>query len=122
MTPRDAAVARFHDRFGGEPEFLIRSPGRVNLIGEHTDYNEGFVLPMAIEQSTWAAVRRRDDRTVRLTSAGHPDVSFDLNRFDRGSNGWDEYIKGVAKLEDRLLIFLNLSKVFDMSELARIAS
>jgi len=46
------AVALFVERFGGTPERVVRAPGRVNLIGEHTDYNDGFVLPMAIERAT----------------------------------------------------------------------
>ncbi|MCL1693530.1 MAG: galactokinase [Actinomycetia bacterium] len=96
MTSSEAAVGLFRARFGGEPEFIVRSPGRVNLIGEHTDYNDGFVLPMAIEQSTWVALRSSDDRTVRLSSIGHPDAEFDLDALTRGNDGWAEYVKGIA--------------------------
>lgn len=96
MTSEDAAVDLFRARFGGEPEFVVRSPGRVNLIGEHTDYNDGFVLPMAIEQSTWVALRGRDGRTVRLSSIGHPDAEFDLDALSHGTNDWAEYVKGIA--------------------------
>ncbi|MEN8234782.1 MAG: galactokinase [Actinomycetota bacterium] len=96
MTSTEAAVELFRARFGDEPEFIVHAPGRVNLIGEHTDYNDGFVLPMAIEQSTWVALRGRDDRTVRLASIGHPDVDFDLDALTRGTDEWAEFIKGVA--------------------------
>lgn len=93
---RDRVVDLFTARFGGEPDVVIRAPGRVNLIGEHTDYNDGFVLPMAIEQATWVALRARDDRIVRLVSEGHGDVDFSLDDLVRDTDGWAEYIKGVA--------------------------
>ena len=96
MTAREAALALFRSRFGGDPNFFVRAPGRVNLIGEHTDYNDGFVLPMAIEQSTWIAVRGREDRLVRLASVGHPDAGFDLDSLSRGADTWAEYVKGTA--------------------------
>lgn len=65
---RAALSAAFKERFGGERQVIARAPGRVNLIGEHTDYNDGFVLPIATEQCTWAACRRRDDGRVRVWS------------------------------------------------------
>ena len=58
----------FRSRFGTDPSWLVRSPGRVNLIGEHTDYNEGFVLPMAIDRAVWIALRARAGRDVVATS------------------------------------------------------
>jgi len=60
----DSLVSRIHDKFKdifAEEPLLVRSPGRVNLIGEHTDYNNGFVLPAAIDKSIVMAVTRRDD-------------------------------------------------------------
>jgi galactokinase len=96
LTPRDRAVELFQERFREEPEFVIRAPGRVNLIGEHTDYNDGFVLPMAIDRATWLAAGRRGDRTVHLSSVGHDDAMFSLDHLDRGGAGWAEYIKGVS--------------------------
>lgn len=96
MSTLDAAAALFRDRFGGDPEFVVRAPGRVNLIGEHTDYNDGFVLPMAIDRSVWIALRTRDDRVVRIVSSGHRETEFDLDGLVPGIDGWAEYIKGVA--------------------------
>lgn len=55
MAIRDRVVARFIERFGSLPDFIIRSPGRVNLLGEHVDYNDGFVLPISIDRATWMA-------------------------------------------------------------------
>lgn len=58
----------FQAHFGKAPQFIVRTPGRVNLIGEHTDYNDGFVLPMAIDRFIWIALQPRDDRQVVLHS------------------------------------------------------
>ncbi|MEJ2289310.1 MAG: galactokinase family protein, partial [Deinococcales bacterium] len=68
--PSPAAVeAVFRDRFGEAPTAVVRAPGRVNLIGEHTDYNDGFVLPMAIDREIRIALRPRTDDTVRVFAA-----------------------------------------------------
>ena len=66
---RDDFVARF----GGPPDVVATAPGRVNLIGEHVDYNGGRCLPMAISQSTYAAVRLRSDTTVTIASRQQAD-------------------------------------------------
>ncbi len=94
----------FSIHFNAKPKFIVRAPGRVNLIGEHTDYNEGFVLPMAIDRAVWMAIRPRTDSQVQihsldiqpaLPSDPTPDSAFDLHSLTRGK-GWAEYIKGVA--------------------------
>jgi galactokinase len=77
----DEAAARraFASHFGAEPDVVVRSPGRVNLIGEHVDYNDGLVLPAAIDRGTLVCVKRRDDARVRAFSADLPgelDVSL----------------------------------------------
>ena len=54
-------VKKFEEQFSREPTLLVRAPGRVNLIGEHTDYNDGFVLPMAIDRAVWIALTSRSD-------------------------------------------------------------
>ena len=69
MTPLPA----FHSLFHLEPEFRTSAPGRVNLIGEHTDYNGGFVLPTAIPQTTRVEMTPSEARTVRVWSAAYPD-------------------------------------------------
>ena len=67
----------------------------MNLIGEHTDYNQGFVLPMALPQATWIALRPRHDRTVRLISETEGEESFDLDHLRR-QGSWFDYVAGVA--------------------------
>ena len=62
----DEALKRFRTEYGVTPSVVTRAPGRVNIIGEHTDYNHGFVLPMAIERETVIAARPRDDRRLRV--------------------------------------------------------
>ncbi len=93
---RDHARSLFTSYFGSEPVAVIRSPGRVNLIGDHTDYNGGFVLPLAIQLGTWMAVRPRDDMTVRVTAQDFGQAEFDLTAFERNGSGWVEYVRGVA--------------------------
>src|SRR5919108_6535810 len=69
--PVERVRAAFRDQFGGAPDVIARAPGRVNLIGEHTDYNDGFVLPVAIDREVRVAMRRRDDGVLRSWSIGH---------------------------------------------------
>ena len=96
MTAGETAAHAFQDRYGAAPDLLIRSPGRVNLIGEHTDYNDGFVLPLAIERALWIALRARSDDTVRLWSAlGDQWTEFSLSELTPGG-GWVAYVQGVA--------------------------
>ena len=81
------------------PVHIIRAPGRVNLIGEHTDYNDGFVFPMAIEPEVRVACRLRDDGMVRLASTAFTGtiVEFSVQKqIERGEPSWANYSKGVA--------------------------
>ena len=91
-------AAQFSRRFGQSPRWIVRAPGRVNLIGEHTDYNDGFVLPMAIDRAVWIALRPRNDRRVAVYSVDYDQVAeFSLDEL-RGNEkaGWIEYLKGTA--------------------------
>ncbi len=85
--------------FGTAPDGLWAAPGRVNLIGEHTDYNEGFVMPFALPHTTRATVSRRTDRTLRVHSLGVDggSVEADLDGLAPGGvTGWAAYPAGVA--------------------------
>lgn len=89
--------AAFTRKHSGEPSFVARAPGRVNLIGEHTDYNEGFVLPCALPYDVLIAARPREDGTVALHSLNFDaDASFPLANIEPDGPGWARFIKGVA--------------------------
>lgn len=97
MNVSDLVVEAFKHHFGGDPAGVVRAPGRVNLIGEHVDYNGGFVLPMAIERGVWIAVRPRTDGEVHLLSCDFDETAqFGLSAFQYEAAHWSEYIKGVA--------------------------
>ncbi len=96
MSLKDQVIADFTQRFGAPPDVVVRAPGRVNLIGEHTDYNEGFVMPLAIDRHTWIALRPRSDGTVFLHSMDHDaSCTFGLAQLSK-DRGWQEYPKSVA--------------------------
>ena len=93
----DRSRAEFLNLFGGKPSHVARAPGRVNLIGEHTDYNDGFVMPLAIDRATWIALRPRPDNRVKLHSIEQNEtIEFDLDSLEKGPMSWGEYPKGVA--------------------------
>lgn len=90
-------IQAFQKEFGSDPVFTTHSPGRVNIIGEHTDYNDGFVLPMAINYGTWVALRPRQDNRVVVTALDKKEkLDFDLGNLSKGTGGWKEYVTGVA--------------------------
>jgi len=86
----------FKKNFDGEP-IIVRSPGRVNIIGEHTDYNNGFVLPAAIDKAIYIAVAPGNNEAIKLYS-GEFDKSFEtsLSQLKPSKEGWPNYILGVA--------------------------
>lgn len=98
----DAAVGdlrdRFRRRFAAEPR-VFRAPGRLNLIGEHTDYNDGLVLPMAIERAVLVAVAPRADRAVHAVSTSElQEVRVELDRPGIPRRGeWSDYLEGVVR-------------------------
>ena len=97
MAGQEHVGEEFRKRFGGAPR-VFRAPGRVNLIGEHTDYNDGFVLPAALDVATSAAIAPRSDRTLTVHSLMIDEsVSFDLDEAEpRARKHWSDYVRGVA--------------------------
>jgi galactokinase len=97
--PAARAADAFAQRFGRAPDGVWAAPGRLNVIGEHTDYNGGFVLPIALPHTTRAAVARRDDGRLVLRSLQHPDDDADVAVADLTPGtpkGWAGYVAGVV--------------------------
>ena len=99
---RERVIAAFTRRLGRAPTWIVRAPGRVNLIGDHTDYNDGFVLPMAIDRAVWIAVGPSGDGQVRIHSLDFDQsAEFDASKLPAGRSaddrgGWSEYVRGVG--------------------------
>lgn len=91
----------FNQVLGYAPTHIIQAPGRVNLIGEHTDYNDGFVLPCAINYQTMVAAAKRDDNIVRVVSVDYDNAvdEFDITQeiIFQQDKMWANYIRGVVK-------------------------
>ena len=98
------AAESFAASFGRAPRWLAAAPGRVNLIGEHTDYNDGFVLPMAIDRFTLIAAAPNEHRRITLRSATTKgEAVIDLSRpIERGEPAWANYVRGVLAGFQRL--------------------
>lgn len=97
---RDSTARGFVERFGRPAEVIARAPGRVNLLGEHTDYNDGLVLPIATEQSTWIACAARTDLSVRVASEALGEMhTWRVDDWRRETSPqWTSYVAGVAAL------------------------
>ncbi|MBT5831115.1 MAG: galactokinase [Candidatus Latescibacteria bacterium] len=92
------AQGAFEEAFGGQAELLVQAPGRVNLIGEHTDYNDGFVFPVAIDRWVVLAVRPREDKRIRVFSGMHNEMAeYDLTGDLAAEKHWSDYGKGVIR-------------------------
>lgn len=91
----------FQLRFGLPPAVVVSAPGRVNLIGEHTDYNDGFVLPAAINYHTWVAVAPRDDRELHIIAHDFTDQFVRLHLDEEMEHDpampWSNYVRGVVQ-------------------------
>src|SRR5271165_6288199 len=89
----DRLAARFREMFGTDMR-IFRAPGRVNLIGEHTDYNEGFVMPAAIGFYTWIAAAKREDRVLEAYSDGFDEkITFSLDELaGPPSRHWSDFV------------------------------
>jgi galactokinase len=93
----DRAIASYVTNYGNEPTLVVRAPGRVNLIGEHTDYNDGFVLPMALPFEVVIAGEPRNDGRVVATSEGFEPAEFAIaDGVEQG--GWFTYVHGTAAM------------------------
>ena len=91
----------FEAHYGTEPTLIAHAPGRVNIIGEHTDYNEGFVFPAAINFGTWVAASKRDDNDILVTALDYENQQnqFSLSDINYGEEqGWANYVRGVVKV------------------------
>ena len=98
-NPRERVIEEFKNLYHTDPSFLVRAPGRVNLIGEHTDYNDGFVLPMALSQSIWIALSSQPNPEVELYSLDFEEsVKVPLEENYEKSRGWQEFLKGVLDI------------------------
>lgn len=87
----------FQTVFSKIPSFIVRAPGRINLIGEHTDYNDGFVLPAAIDKAIYFAISPRADRSCKLFAADLNDsFEFSLDTVQKSSKSWANYLIGVT--------------------------
>src|SRR3982751_4608948 len=97
MSLQQQVAQEFERRFGEAPTLIIRAPGRVNLIGEHTDYNDGYVMPLAIDRAVWIAAKPRSDSYVTLYSMDFEQVAdISLMEIVKRENLWIEYVQGVA--------------------------
>jgi len=96
----ETITTAFGEQFGGKPAAWCRAPGRVDLMGSHTDYNLGYVLTLPIDRDTWMAARPREDRAVRLYSLNlAASGGFDLGFISRAPGAsWDNYVRGVASV------------------------
>jgi galactokinase len=94
--------SEFTNKYGGKPR-IFRAPGRVNLIGEHTDYNDGFVMPCAIDFATFVAISERPDRKIRVASSNFEgEYEFDLDDTSAEiAESWARYVQGIASILER---------------------
>ena len=100
--PLSDLLRRFTARFGSDPR-VFRAPGRVNLIGEHTDYNDGFVLPAAINLYTWVAIAPRPDQVLRVFSENlNETAEIDLREGNtEPRDSWADYVRGISLMLQR---------------------
>lgn len=86
----------FQEIYGQEP-IVVRAPGRINIIGEHTDYNQGFVMPAAIDKAVYVGISKRDDSKIQLYAESYKQFDYsDLSNLQKSENTWANYILGVV--------------------------
>ena len=99
MKPQEISVQKFEEHFGYKAERTVFAPGRVNIIGEHTDYNDGFVMPCAINYGTAVSFAKRDDHKWRVFALDiNEQDEFDLSQpIEPSEHKWANYVRGVVK-------------------------
>ncbi|WKK58283.1 galactokinase [Sphingobacterium sp. BN32] len=98
MIARNILETRFKEVFGKNPDLIVKSPGRINIIGEHTDYNEGFVLPAAIDKAIYVAVGKREDNLINLYAEDFKaHYAIALKGIAPTELSWPNYILGVVQ-------------------------
>lgn len=97
-TLYEKVIRAFSSRYHRQPSMVVRAPGRVNLIGEHTDYNDGFVLPVAVDRAAWLAVGPHDEpwATVRALDMQGDEKTFPVDHVPSSAGGWSDYPMGVV--------------------------
>lgn len=101
-------AGRYYREYFGEPAFIVRSPGRINLIGEHTDYNGGFVLPAAIDHAVYVSVGKRTDSTIALYSVDyHEHFQTEINAIQKTEQHWVNYVLSVVDVLQKSGYVLN---------------
>lgn len=97
-VPISSRIREIYQQQFGDPAFMVRSPGRINLIGEHTDYNLGFVLPAAIDKAIYIAINKRDDDKILLYAADL-DQSYtgNIHALNKSDQQWPDFILGVVQ-------------------------
>jgi galactokinase len=119
MSRIDDVTALFEESFGTTPTGVWSAPGRVNLIGEHTDYTDGFVMPLAIEQRAFIAASPRADRVVRAVASGHETQSVSLDDVGPGRpGGWLSYLAGAAWVAEHARACLGSDHGWDLALLS----
>ncbi|MBN1487033.1 MAG: galactokinase [Anaerolineae bacterium] len=111
----DKVVKAFQLRFQHKPQLVVRAPGRVNLIGEHTDYNDGFVMPMAVDRAAWLAVSATEEpwATLRALDMGGDEAIFPVDQIPASVGGWSDYPKAIVwALHERNLKPVGINAVF----------
>jgi len=96
----EALDLEFTKLYGEHPTAWFRAPGRVDLMGSHTDYNDGYVLTMTVDRDTWIALRPRTDRRVAIASLNLPGTAdFSLDAIERDADvPWTDYVRGAARV------------------------
>ena len=99
MVDINTIYTQFEQHYGYVPDIIVRAPGRVNLIGDHTDYNDGFVLPVAIDRATYVAARQREDKQIRVFAVDMADQdAFTLDTITYNTDQpWSNYVRGIVK-------------------------